>query len=286
MKKYLISILLSLSLLSSKSQLQVFGVQIDNACATDADAIYFLTATGITNTTICGAINQLVLSFKSAGIWTKFGAIYPIVGGTASTHKYNLKDPRDLDAAFRLVFDGTWTQSSTGALPNGASIAHTYFIPDNNSLALANNSLSFYSGTSAAGVDASNIYYEMGGGSTPGGYAMFTRRQNNTAAYDAGDGSNRATTSNTDGSGMYVGSATTTTGYLYKNGTQIASNVNSATVQGGFEIYLGGFNQAGTVTYYSNKECRFASLGLGLNPTESTALYNAVLTFETTLGRN
>ena len=30
-------------------------------------------------------------------------AIYPFVGGTATTHKFNLKDPADINAAFRLV---------------------------------------------------------------------------------------------------------------------------------------------------------------------------------------
>ena len=87
----------------------------------DADALAFITAAAITDATQQTAIDTLVKGMKADGIWTKMKAIYPFVGGTATTHKWNLKDPRDLDAAFRLVFNGGWTHSSNGALPNGTN---------------------------------------------------------------------------------------------------------------------------------------------------------------------
>ena len=68
----------------------------------DADAQTFFTAASITDTTQKSAVNQLVLDLKSANIWTKFKAIYPFVGGTSTTHKYNLVKPTDSDAAYRL----------------------------------------------------------------------------------------------------------------------------------------------------------------------------------------
>ncbi len=89
--------------------------------STDADAQAFITAASITDPTQQSAINQLVVDLKGYSIWTKMKAIYPFCGSTASQHKWNLKDPRDLDVAFRLVFSGGWTHSSTGALPNGTN---------------------------------------------------------------------------------------------------------------------------------------------------------------------
>ena len=59
----------------------------------DADAQAFLTAASITDPTISGAINTLVVQMKADNIWTKMKAIYPLVGGTATTHKWNLKNP-------------------------------------------------------------------------------------------------------------------------------------------------------------------------------------------------
>ena len=76
----------------------------------DPDAQAFITAAGITNPTQQGAINTLVVALKGYSIWTKFKAIYPIVGGSASSHAVNLKTP----GTFNLAFTTGWTHSATG----------------------------------------------------------------------------------------------------------------------------------------------------------------------------
>ena len=81
----------------------------------------FLAATGITDATITTALNNLETGLTTYSLGSKMVALYPMVGGTASAHKFNLKDPRDLDAAFRLVFSGGMTHSSTGVLFNGVN---------------------------------------------------------------------------------------------------------------------------------------------------------------------
>ncbi len=83
----------------------------------DTNAQAFITAAGITDAGQKSAVNTLVLSLKSGNIWSKMKAVYPFVGGTATSHKFNLIDPRDLNAAFRLSFVNGWTHSSTGVLP-------------------------------------------------------------------------------------------------------------------------------------------------------------------------
>ena len=117
---------------------------------TDADAQAFITAAAITDPTQQIAINNLVVGMKADGTWTKMKAIYPFVGGTATTHKWNLKDPRDLDAAFRLVFNGGWTHSSTGATPNGTNgYADTYLVPSTQIASINSAHISFYSRTNS-----------------------------------------------------------------------------------------------------------------------------------------
>jgi len=101
----------------------------------DPDAQLFFNAeaaAGVTlTTTEKDAVNQWVVDSKAANIWTKFKAIYPMVGGTATSHKFNLKNPLDTNAAFRLAFNGGWTHSSNGALPNGTNAyASTFLIPN------------------------------------------------------------------------------------------------------------------------------------------------------------
>ena len=58
---------------------------------TDADAQAFITAAAITDPTQQTAINNLVVGMKADGTWTKMKAIYPFVGGTASTTNTTLK---------------------------------------------------------------------------------------------------------------------------------------------------------------------------------------------------
>lgn len=96
----------------------------------DPDASLFITNAGITDPTQQSAITAMVISFKNAGLWTTAKAIYPYVGGTATTNKYNLKDPRDLDAAYRIVFAGGVTHNSGGVTFNGTSgIGDTKLVP-------------------------------------------------------------------------------------------------------------------------------------------------------------
>ena len=78
----------------------------------DADAQAFITASGISGTEAT-AINTLVTDLKSANIWAKMKAVYPIVGGTATSHKFNLLNPVDSNAANRLVFAGGVTHSNS-----------------------------------------------------------------------------------------------------------------------------------------------------------------------------
>ena len=50
-------------------------------------------AAGITDGTQAAAINTLVIRMKADGVWTKMKSVYPFVGGSAASHKFNLKDP-------------------------------------------------------------------------------------------------------------------------------------------------------------------------------------------------
>lgn len=77
-------------------------------------------------------INVIVMGLKDIGVWTKIKALYGFVGGTAATHKWNWKDMRDLDAAYRLSFlGGGWVHSSSGAKPNGTSSYADTFLTAN-----------------------------------------------------------------------------------------------------------------------------------------------------------
>lgn len=243
----------------------------------------FLFSTQITDATIQIATNTLVNDLKSYNIWTKMKSIYPMVGGTATTHKYNLVDFKDTDAAYRLNFVGGWTHSSNGALPNGTNAyADTFLIP---STALSTTSLhfSYYSRTQ---VNASQ--YEMGainlGISVQQSLALFesvtTKKNIVSGAYPT----NWATSNDTNTQGLLIGSKIAANNLrLNWNGTTIATNTNSASTNVNLKIYIGAVNY--TSLYYSTKECAFSSLGDGLTDVDMANLRTSVQSFQTTLGR-
>jgi hypothetical protein len=264
----------------------VFSVETA-AGAYDTDAQAFFTATSISDNVIRDAVDQLVSDLKTANIWTKFYAIYPMVGGTASTHKYNLKNPVDSDAAFRLVFSGTWNHGSTGATPAN-SHADTKFNPSTHGTNWStSNSLAFYSRTGNASSDG----WVMGVGDTATGNPLFglaVRRTGNNSHYDSGNvATGRTTFAVTDAEGLSVGSCTSSTAReLYQDGATLATNTGSDTAAApNGVIYLGALNPMGGTAYYQNHECAFAAIGQGLTDAEVTALTNAVNTFNSSLGR-
>ena len=268
------------------------------APAYDADAQAFITATGISGTN-ASAINTLVIDLKAASIWTKMHALYPIIGGSATSHKINLKDPRDLDAAFRIVFNGGWTHSSNGALPNGTNAyANTFFVPSSH-LTLHNAHMGYYSRTSGMAATTTGL---MGANENSGiydGLDSFVIYRATTSIQVTQNAelllSNIGFSTQTNSQGFWVNSrtsATATTLKLFKNGISLNNATTSPAGQSlnTNSLYIGAIRQmtiaAPYAGNYSNCECAFSSIGDGLTDAEALSLYNAVQTFNTTLARN
>ena len=185
-----------------------FGVAID------PDAQAFLTAAGITDATITSAINTLVIDLKGYNLWNKMIAIYPFVGGTSTTHKYNLKNPVDTDAAFRLVFNGGWTHSSNGILGNGTnSYANTKL--GMNILPQDNAHMTIYSRTNSTGnIVEMGTYY-----TTINFYSLLCARLTNNFIGRINSTAVDASISNTDSKGFYQVYRTDATNLTNKKNT-------------------------------------------------------------------
>jgi len=242
----------------------------------------FLYATQISDVTIGKALNTLVKTLKTAGIWTKMKAVYPMVGGTATSHKFNLVNPVDTNAAFRLVFNGGWTHSSTGALPNGSNTYADTFLTPSTSYSVANSGhLSYYSRTD------SNVSTEREmGAMTSTIYSDLALRYSSTSHGRWGETSSPTTTSSTNSLGFYIASRTTSNSLkLFKNGNQVLTSSTNGNSLPTVKFYIGSQNVNNTATSYSSKQCAFASIGDGLTDAEATTFYNAVQAFQTTLGR-
>lgn len=246
--------------------------------STDADAQAFITAAGITDNTQKSAINQLVVDLKGYNIWAKMKAIYPIVGGSASSHKWNLKDPRDLDAAFRLTFASGWTHSSTGMTP-----LNTYadtFLKFSTSLGLNSAHLSYYSRTNSNGAEV-----EIGVMQPGTNYSLLEIRTSNTT-YFLINQTGFTTATDLDSRGFYIANRQSSNDIDgWKQGTKLVNGTAASNAIPNINTYIGAYNNVGTAAAFTTKQCAFASIGDGLTDADAANFYTAVQAFQTTLSR-
>lgn len=246
----------------------------------DPDAQAFITAAGITDNTQIYAVNNLTINLKAYGLWTKMKAIYPFCGSTATQQKYNLKDPRDLDAAFRLVFSGGITHSSTGVLFNGIN-------------GFANSNINLSTTFSSNYLHQSVYLRNNLNGLIINGCNSATLIERTDFGYDAGFIPFHAIANTLSSAGSDI----RTDGFVisFRNGTTSGkfkrNNIDKITTLPTFTqyttspYYFGARNNAGTASLFNVQEMAFASIGDTLTDTEAANLYTAVQAYQTTLGR-
>jgi hypothetical protein len=255
--------------------IRVGGFTPSSGGGLNPDAQAFITATGITNPTQVNAINTLVNDLQGYGLWTKMKAIYPFVGGTSTTCKYNLKDPRDLDAAFRLVFNGGWTFASTGATPNGTNGYADTFINLNTMNSINDISYGYYSRTNSKSRGS------FGWGVPSGINNQFWIRyhDNNKYGYLFDSGNDGGSALDCRGFNAMSRIASTTK-YIQLNSTiNTYSSASSGSLSSRNFLFAQG--QQG----YEDRENSLGFVGNGLTSTNLSDFYTAVQAFQTTLGR-
>jgi len=252
----------------------------------DPDAELFITATGITNTSQKSAVCKLVSALKTNNLWTKMYAIYPFVGGTATTHKYNLKNPLDTDGAYRIIFNGGWTHSSTGILANGVNAYADTKIPMN-TLPQNNAHISIYNRT-----NSNSVAIDLGVQFTTVSFSSFiaTRTSGNFNSRLNTSGFSDGLTANADSRGQYISYRNEGTKVTTRKNNNVANAFNQASTSAGANVlpyFIGNINFNGTPLggYYSNREYAFATLGTTLTSAETLIFYTIIQDFQTLLGR-
>jgi hypothetical protein len=253
---------------------------ISVSAAGDADANAFISAAAITDATQKSAIDKLVVDLKSYGIWTKMNAIYPFVGGTSLAHKYNLKDARDLDIAYRLIFSGGWIHNSNGITGNKINTFANTFL---NYTTLNSGHQSLYS---RSNIIETIPTYDMGvynGGNTWQFLSLYSNANLLIGGFNS-DSQPRWTLP--DSSGLFINNRTASnSANLWRNGSKLIQSAQVVGAIPNLNTFIGSLNQMGTAIFPGSKNYAFSSIGDGLTDIEAANYYTAVQTFQTTLGR-
>jgi len=259
-------------------------IQGQSASSFDADAeAYFFrveSAGGTLTTTEKNAVNNLVLSLKSNGIWTLMLAIYPMVGASAAACAQNLKS-----TSYTGTFTSGWTFASNGVTPNGTSAyMNTGLNPVAEGLTSGNSHMAYYARTVATVADRA----EMGNFGT-GGFLLqsITNSSSNRFFFTFALAATRSVA--TAPIGLMSGSAIANTRRdLYLNGISVANNISTDTASlGNYNVFIGAANSNNAgIVFPTNSQCAFASIGNGLSSIQMANLYTSVQAFQTSLSRN
>jgi len=262
----------------------------------DSNAAALITAAGITNTTQINAINNIFKDLKGQGtnnstydFYSRLTAFWLFVGGSAAAHKFNAKDPRDLDAAYRLSFSGGWTHDSNGSKGNGTNSYADTFLAQN-IISNSGNGMSVYFRENTKRNEVQIGYVNRSTfDSTEIGMAWTL---NNKAYIGNKSGQQFGANTYTNVNGLIRLNRHSGSAYrLYRNGSQIELITATAVTDNNTNtIVIGGerWTAGNVVANYSDKTFCYADImtSNSLSAAEELVYYNCIQAFQTALSRN
>ena len=239
----------------------------------DPDAAAYFAAVGTVSTPDKNSIDSFVVHLKSAGLWTKMTAFWPIYGTTLSTAKYNLINPTT-----HLL-----TQTGSGTFSNG-------FINVSSTGAGLYTDITPVGSTSTYSMGVSTRTGEDVGGVSFGLYsatiASYIAPNLTLSAYYISSLSNSFNTGSTSTSlGRYIVSSSSTTFNVYRNASALGSTVTrTPTTTSEFYVIGNGTSNGGNNPYlHTISTASFWNTTLSSG---DVTTYDALLnTLETALGR-
>jgi len=210
--------------------IQKYQAKLDRAFETDeapdTDVSAFIEAAKIKDSDQLLAINYLTRSLKSAGLWDKFTTLYPLVGGTYDSCKYNLIDIAQniLSNAEGVVY------SKKGIMPNNNVEIGSFnnLFPNYN--ANLESSFDMY-----IQEDIESTTHDLGFEDTKNGFCIFSNYTGREVYYlSAYTGGNNVTEEkriskivNVPTNGLFSGQSKTGNLSVYKNGKVLISETKT-----------------------------------------------------------
>ncbi len=250
----------------------------------DEDAYNYTQAVPITDITQQLAANFEMYTMKAGGVVSGYVGGYPVMGGTAASHKWNMFNPVDSDAAKRLVYSGTVTHGPNGMQGNAVNGKANTFI--NPSIDLNGDfAIWFYSrttSTTAAWADLGVI----AGGANPG--IAMSVKTNAANAFSANCDINTALAAIANSGGFFLMKRVGNTVTIKRNDVTIHTFTapNTSYQNGVINLMCLSVLPASFVNYSGKQYTDFGAVKATFTASMDTAVYNAVLGKETILGRN
>jgi hypothetical protein len=247
------------------------GTSGNNASEVQTFAAY----ASITDITQISALDYLVDNLKSTGLWNKMHFIYPFIGGTATTHKYELLDPSN--SSRELVFTGV-THNSTGI--TGTSAVNASAVSGINATSFNTNdfSMGYYGtlkGSTGSTTNESGVMYL-----STRLFISFIANVSSSFIYYGSTATTFTGLSIPDGL-KALSSSSTTTGDFFFNQIKYQSIVKGTTALSGFFGH-----ELSRTTNTAVNTVSFSYASTQLTEAELITLNTIVEQYQTILGRN
>jgi hypothetical protein len=229
------------------------------------------------------AIDTLFKDLKDAGIYSEIQAMYPFLGSSAASQKFNAVNPVDSNAAYRLTFNGSMSFSAISGCTGGGGYADTYMASTVDLLDFDKH-FAAYNMIDTNSLGGWDGVWDTGGGGVFG-INMGTSNSIGLGLNDgpAGQG---GTPANWDG--FYVGvvsAGTANNNRLYKDGSQqFLQTYNPSTFSATQNYLLWSLNFSGPGNGH-NRNYGFYSIGKALTGAQVSDYNTIITTFLTAIGR-
>ncbi len=240
--------------------------------AFDTDAQAYYTASSIIDIREQGAVNNMLVTLKDNGLFTKLTALYLISPTSLAAAAVNAKTPG--------TFDITWVNSpvhsANGVLGNGTTrYGRTGVLPN----VIGSNDFGFgiYNRTSSA-----RTAFIMGSQSAANRVtSMIARTTVNVR--QSGISSGQETFGGiTDARGWHSGNRDNSATMRHSiNGVQLEEAARPTVSPSTFELYLLANNAMGVAASFDNKQISGATIGTNLTAAEDLTMYIAMQTYQT-----
>jgi hypothetical protein len=246
----------------------------------DPDALRFLNAAGIQDQRTSQAINNLVVRLKNANLWTRYQIIYPFAGITSATMKWNLKNPQDTNAAYRIVFNNGGTFDSRGYTSDGVNDwANTFLAGNAIGAGLNDFSVSYYI-KDVVSLSA----FDMGTRFDTNWLASNFRNINGRLASRAWNNNNSELT-HPYTTGLATISRSAAASYIAAVNDYNATHIQTSTGRPANTLVFGAYNDFGNISLFVNKTYQFFAVGSSVTVAEHQILWNTVAQYQSDLGR-
>lgn len=250
----------------------------------DNNASLFLRANGDTSRIDQRSVSILCIDFKRDTLWDSTYILFPLVGGTSTTAKYNLKD-----TTIVCTFVGSPTINSNGITTNGSSSYINTGVSPNTSSRLNSGHLSTYlktantalaiNGSNDASANQSYFILSCYNSGVNGGIGNNYINQDPNAV-----GTLPSITVSSQQGFTLMSRTASNSYYAQRNSTQSNSTIPSVAINS-FSTFFGCRNSVGTASNFYANTIQFIGQGKAISATRGLLYNTDVANFQTNLGR-